>query len=58
MNVLPREKQVRIIGCLMEGNSIRSTERITDTHRDTVIRLGVKVGEACRNLHDHLMRDL
>ena len=28
----------QIINCLVEGNSIRSTERMTDTHRDTVTR--------------------
>ena len=58
MNVLPREQQTRIIGCLMEGNSIRSTERLTDVHRDTIMRLGVKIGEACGNLHRARMRNL
>jgi len=58
MNVLPREQQTRIVGCLVEGTSIRSTERITNVHRDTIMHLGVKVGEACRNLHNSLMHDL
>jgi hypothetical protein len=42
----------------MGGNSIRSTERITGTHRDSIMRLSVKVGEACRNLHNHVMHDI
>jgi IS1 family transposase len=56
MNVLPFEKQVRVIAALTEGCSIRATERLTDIHRDTIMRLGVKVGEGCRRLHDGLLR--
>jgi IS1 family transposase len=58
MNVTPFETQVRIISALTEGCSIRSTERLTGTHRDTVMRLGVRVGQGCERLHDRLMRDL
>ncbi len=32
---------------LLEGNSIRSVERITDLHRDTIMRLLVMAGEKC-----------
>lgn len=32
-NILPMEKQIRIIGALAEGNSIRSIERQTMTNR-------------------------
>ena len=32
---------------LAEGNSIRSIERMTGVHRDTIVRLGVRAGEAC-----------
>ncbi len=46
MNVLPQDRQARIIGCLVEGNSIRSTERLTGVHRDTIMKLGVKVGSS------------
>ncbi len=58
MNVLPSDQQTRIIGALVEGNSIRSTERMTGIHRDTIMRLGVKVGEACGDLHHHVMHDI
>ena len=58
MNILPIEKQICAIAALTEGCSIRATERLTDTHRDTVMRLGVRVGEACARLHDRMMRDL
>jgi transposase-like protein len=40
MNVLSHEKQVAVIAALTEGSSIRSTERMTGVHRDTVMRLG------------------
>lgn len=58
MHVLPLEKQIRIIAALTEGVSIRATERLTDTHRDTVMCLGVRVGEGCARLHDRLFRGL
>jgi len=41
---------------LAEGNSIRSIERMTGIHRDTIMRLGVRVGEACVKIHDEKMR--
>lgn len=58
MNILPREKQIAIISALTEGCSIRATERMTFTHRDTIMRLGVRVGNACTELHDRLYRNL
>ena len=38
------EKQILILQSLCEGNSIRSIERITDTNRDTIVRLLVSAG--------------
>jgi IS1 family transposase len=58
VNILPIEKRTQIVAALTEGCSIRATERLTDTHRDTVMRLGVTVGEGCRRLHDGMMRGL
>ena len=57
-NVLTTDKQTAIIGSLCEGSSIRSIERITGVHRDTIMRLGVKVGQGCTALLDAKMRDL
>ncbi|HEY0264455.1 MAG TPA: hypothetical protein VGC07_08015 [Granulicella sp.] len=37
-NVLNTDKQIAIIGALAEGNSIRSIERMTSVHRDTIMR--------------------
>lgn len=53
-NVFSTEKQAIAIGALCEGNSIRSVERMTGIHRDTVMR----VGEACAKLIDETMREL
>ena len=58
MNRLSLARRTQIINCLVEGNSIRSTERMTDTHRDTVMRLMVEVGTGCAKLMDEQMRGL
>ena len=58
MNRLSLARRTQVINCLVEGNSIRSTERMTDTHRDTVMRLLVEVGSGCAALMDAEMRDL
>lgn len=42
MNKLKSEKQTSVINALVEGNSIRSTERMTGVHRDTIMRLIVR----------------
>ena len=57
-NVLPRQKQVAVLNALVEGVSIRSTERMLDVSRETVLSLLVRVGEGCAALHDATMRDL
>ena len=58
MNVLPFDKQISAIAALTEGCSIRAAERLTGTHRDTIMNLGVRVGEGCAALHGRMMRDL
>src|SRR5215213_5457960 len=54
MNVLSREQQIHVIACLTEGMSIRAVERMTGIHRDTIMRLGAKVGRGCAELHDRM----
>lgn len=58
MNVLPLTKKVEVIAALIEGSSIRSVERMTGVHRDTIMRLGRDVGEGCTKVHDQAFRDL
>jgi IS1 family transposase len=57
-NVLRPEKQLQVIQLLVEGNSVRSTERITGVHRDTICRLLVRVGGKARDFLDQRMRNL
>jgi len=58
MNVLKTEKKIACIAALAEGSSIRSVERMTGVHRDTIMRLGVRVGKACTDLMHETMHDL
>ena len=46
VNVLNIDKQIAIIGPLAEGSITHSIERMTGVHRDTIMRLGVKVGRS------------
>ena len=57
-NVLSTEKQIAIIAALAEGNSIRSIERMTGVHRDTIMRLGVRIGKGCMRIMSDKMQDL
>ncbi len=57
-NILPIDKQIAVIGALAEGSSIRSIERLTGIHRDTIMRLGVRIGKGCEMLLDSKMQDL
>lgn len=57
-NTLPIEKQIAVISALAEGSSIRSIERMTGVHRDTIMRLGVRVGQGCKRLMDDKLRNL
>jgi uncharacterized protein YerC len=40
---LKSETKVLAVSMLAEGNSIRSIERMTGVHSDTIMRLGVRV---------------
>jgi IS1 family transposase len=57
-NVLNTDKQIAVIAALAEGSSLRSIERITGIHHDTIGRLAVKVGQGCAALLDSSMRNL
>jgi IS1 family transposase len=54
MNILNRDKQIQVISALTEGMSIRAVERLTGIHRDTIMRLGARVGRGCAELHDRM----
>ena len=53
---VPMDKALLALQLLIEGNSVRSTERITGPgHRDTILRVLVAAGEKCEKLMGRLM---
>jgi IS1 family transposase len=58
MNKLSLARQAQIIKVLCEGNSLRSTARITDSSINTVVKLLKEVGAACLEYQDKVMKDL
>lgn len=58
MNRLSTEKRTQIVGCLVEGMSIRSTVRITGAAKNTITKLLIDLGEACAGYQDRELRDL
>ncbi|MRG97661.1 transposase [Polyangium spumosum] len=57
-NVLDPEKRLRVLAALVDGNSERAVERMTDVDRKTVRRLALTFGQGALNLHNALARDL
>jgi transposase-like protein/IS1 family transposase len=55
---ISEDRAVLALQLLLEGNSIRSTERITKMDRNTIMRLLVLAGKRCEKLMDARMRDL
>lgn len=47
---ISQEKAALALKLLLEGNSIRSTERITEMDRNTIMSLLVKAGDRCKTL--------
>ncbi len=57
-NKLSPDRKTAAVSMLCEGNSIRAIERMTGIHRDTVMRLGVRMGEGCKKIMDEKFRGL
>ena len=58
MNQLSTEERAQIIRCLVEGNSIRSTRRMTGFGRNTITRLLVALGKVASEFQDRTLRNL
>lgn len=56
MNRLSTKDRARIIGALVEGNSIRATCRMTGAAKNTVTKLIVDIGEAAAAYQDDHLR--
>jgi IS1 family transposase len=57
-NILKTEKKVAVVSMLAVGSSMASIARITGIHPDTIMRLGVRVGQACAKIQGEKMRGL
>ena len=58
MNRLSTAQRKRVVACLVEGSSIRSTCRMTGVAKNTVVKLLVDLGTACSIHMDRSLRDL
>lgn len=58
MNCLSLEKKISILSQLVEGCSIRSIERVTGVHRDTIMRVLVEAGEQAREVLNSQLTNL
>lgn len=56
--ILNKDKQIKVIHLLARGASIRSIEDTQKVHRDTIMRLGVKVGHKCQLMLDKTMKNI
>ena len=58
MNRLSCTQQELILKCLLDGNSIRATSRITGHARNTISSLLARAGTACAKFHDKMVRNI
>src|SRR5260370_20236446 len=58
MNRLDTGLRAKIIAALVEGNSLRSTSRMTGVAINTVVKLAVDAGAACSEYQDRVLRNL
>lgn len=58
MNKLSTTERKQVIACLVDGNSLRATTRITGIHRTTVMKLLNDLGAACQAYQDKALVNL
>jgi IS1 family transposase len=58
MNKMSTERQAAVLRCLVEGNSIRATVRLTGAAKNTVTKLLRDVGAHCINHHDRFVQNV
>ena len=58
MNRLSRTERAQIIRALVEGNSIRSTSRMTGFAQNTIMKLLRELGSACAEFQSSTLRNL
>ena len=55
---VPLEKAVLALRLLIEGSSIRTVERVTDLHRDTICKLLTVAGKKCEKIRAERVRNI
>src|SRR5579864_9579605 len=58
MNQLSNQQRATVVRALIEGNSIRSTVRMTGIAKNTVTKLLAELGPACAAFHNMHVRNL
>lgn len=58
MNRLSLETRAKIVGMMVEGNSLRSISRMCDVSINTVTKLLVDLGQAAMDFHDENVRGI
>ena len=58
MKELDTARRAQVVRCLVEGNSIRSTVRITGVAKNTIVRLLGELGCACAAYHNKAVRNV
>jgi len=58
MNKLTPDRRASVLNALVEGNSIRSTVRMTGVAKNTILRLLADAGEAAADYQDAILRNL
>jgi IS1 family transposase len=58
MNKLTNEKRVQVVAALVEGNSIRSTVRMTGVAKNTIVKLLAELGTVCSEYQNKAFRNL
>ena len=58
MNKLSTERRGQIVGCLVEGMSMRAISRLTGVARNTIDKLLTDLGEACSEFLDGELTNL
>ena len=58
MNRLSTDERAKVLGCLVEGMSIRARVRVAGVAKNTIAKLLVDLGRACSEYQDRVLRDL
>src|SRR5208337_2088494 len=53
-----QDKAIMALKLLLEGSSVRSVERITELHRDTILKVLAVVGEKCERIMGRYVRNV